>query len=98
MTIGFETLSNIRKEVTAGIHPYDYSARPQILSKSQNENYYNLIEEFFKLSGVPALLNTRNNLHGSPIVNDVKDAVYTFENSSLDYVLFNYKYLISKGS
>ena len=43
-----------------------------------------LINAFFIKTGVPSLLNTSFNLHGEPIVNDIKDALHVFENSQLD--------------
>ena len=68
----------------AAIHPSDYTARPQKLEKKDNNEYYNIVKEFKKLSGVGALLNTSLNLHGLPIVRTVQDAFYVFENSDLD--------------
>ena len=61
-------------QIKAGTHPYDNTVRPQILEKNMNENYYNLIDKFFELSKIPALLNTSLNVKGEPLVNTVEDA------------------------
>jgi len=77
----------------AAIHPADYTARPQLLEKNDNPDYYQIIQEFKKLSGVGALLNTSLNLHGLPVVRDIGGAFYTFNNSDLDLlVVENYMF------
>ncbi len=87
MSMAFETKKLAQKDLQAAIHPADYTARPQKLSKNDNESYYNLIKEFKKLSGVGALLNTSLNLHGLPVARNIEDAMYVFENSELDILI-----------
>jgi len=97
MAIGFNTFNNeYYKNIKAGTHPYDRSCRPQILKKEANPYYYNLINEFYILTGIPALLNTSLNLHGNPICSNLKDVEYTFKNSGLNYLYLDDKYLIKK--
>ena len=55
-----------------------------------------LIEEFYKITGTGALLNTSFNLHGYPIVNTIKDAIYVFKNSELDGLLLNNFFVVKK--
>ena len=57
-----------RSSIPAVTH-LDYSARVQTVNKYNNENFYNLIDEFRKITGVPILLNTSFNARGEPIVN-----------------------------
>jgi len=64
----------------------DGTCRIQTVSQEQNENYYNLINEFYKLSGVPLLFNTSFNLGGQPLVETIFDAINTLENSQLEYL------------
>ena len=98
MTIGFETLDNEKyKKIKAGTHPYDRTCRPQILEKEANEEYFNLINEFYKITGTPALLNTSLNLHGDPICSTLKDVEHTFSNSGLEYLYINDSILICKN-
>ena len=55
-------------------------------TKEQNENYYNLIDEFYKLSGVPILFNTSFNLGGEPLVENLRDGIETLYKSKLEYM------------
>ena len=86
MTIAFETIDG-KEKIPAGVHRYDGSARAQILKKHENPVIWNLINDFYKKTGIPALLNTSFNLHGEPLVNDIHDALHVFENSGLKLLL-----------
>jgi carbamoyltransferase len=95
MIMAFETTEKGRHDLSAGIHPYDFTARPQILQKEFNPDYYSLIKEFEKITGVGAVLNTSFNLHGEPVVHSPEDAISVFERSGLKHLALG-KYLISK--
>jgi carbamoyltransferase len=95
MVLAFKTTPLAWKELSAALHPYDKTCRPQVLEKKTNESYYRLIKEFEKLTGIGAVLNTSFNLHGDPIVCSPDDALRTFENSGLRYLALE-NYLISK--
>ncbi len=96
MTIAFDTVPSNYERICAGTHPYDRTVRPQIVSRDTAPSYYAVIEEFHKLSGVPALLNTSFNLHGDPIVNNLSDAVHTLRNSGLQYLVFEDRLIAKK--
>jgi len=72
-------------EVPAITH-VDGTCRIQTVTKEQNKTYYNLINEFYKLSGVPILFNTSFNLGGEPLVETLEDAIHTLRNSKLEYL------------
>jgi carbamoyltransferase len=95
MMLAFDTTLQGRAELPAAIHPYDYSVRPQILIEADNPDYYRLICEFRRLTGVGAVLNTSFNLHGEPIVCSPEDALYTLVRSGLEYLAMG-RYLVSK--
>lgn len=97
MMLGYNSTPLARKELKAALHPYDFTLRPQILSNDINPDYYRLIQEFEKLTGIGAVLNTSFNLHGSPIVLGPNEALDAFENSGLEYLTLG-NYLISKNS
>ncbi len=97
MAISLDVRPEMIEHIQAGIHPYDKTVRPQMVSQKSNKSYYNLLKEFKEITGVPALLNTSFNLHGDPIVDTVADAIYTFRSSGLDYLLVSDKYLLSKS-
>lgn len=96
MTIGFETTKEGYNAMIAACHPADKSARPQILHKNDNPEVYEILEEFQKLTGRCALLNTSFNLHGYPIVNTPTDAMHVFENSGLDGLLLEDTIILKK--
>jgi carbamoyltransferase len=96
MTIGFDTVKKNYKKIKNGTHPYDKSVRPQILKKDFNKNYHSIIEEFRKLTKIPALLNTSLNLHGMPISSQIDDILNTFKNSDLQYLYLEDDILIKK--
>jgi carbamoyltransferase len=62
----------------------DGTTRPQIVRRSVNALYYDLIKHFGERIGVPVVLNTSFNLKGGPIVNSPRDALRTFFSSGLD--------------
>jgi len=64
----------------------DGTCRIQTLKKEQNKNYYDLIEAFFKLTGVPILFNTSFNLAGDTMVENIDDALITMRNSEIEYL------------
>tara|TARA_R110002074_G_scaffold402247_1_gene605677 strand:- start:251047 stop:252858 length:1812 start_codon:yes stop_codon:yes gene_type:complete len=97
MTIGFESTEEGRLKLPAALHAADKTMRPQILEKEFNPRYHALISEFNKLTDVAGLLNTSFNLHGSPIVRDMDDALHVFENSDIDCILLE-DILIKKKS
>tara|TARA_B100000686_G_scaffold345264_2_gene429557 strand:- start:515 stop:2323 length:1809 start_codon:yes stop_codon:yes gene_type:complete len=84
MATALDTKELAHKLVPAAIHPFDKTARPQILKREDNEFYYSIINEFKNITGVPAILNTSFNLHGEPIVNSIDDAIKTFFDSDMD--------------
>jgi len=71
-----------------GVTHVDGTARIQTVDRSDNEKYYNLIEEFYNITGVPMLLNTSFNCQ-SPIVETPIEAFNTFCNTELDMLVIN---------
>jgi carbamoyltransferase len=82
-------------EIPAVVH-VDGSARVQSVERSVNPRYYDLIEHFGRLTGVPVVMNTSFNLKGDPIVCTPKDAIETFYTSGLDDLMIG-DFLVSKS-
>jgi len=82
----FNTRDN-REAFVAGIHPYDRTARAQIVTETGNPSFHRLIREFSKMSGKSVVLNTSFNLHGHPIVMGARDAMSVMVNSGIDYLM-----------
>ncbi|MBI3396897.1 hypothetical protein HY045_00310 [Candidatus Woesebacteria bacterium] len=95
MIVAFETKKDHQEDILAAIHPYDKTARPQVLNKTDNPGYFQLINEFRKITGIGAVLNTSFNIHGEPIVCTPTDALSTLNRSGLKYLIMG-KYLVKK--
>jgi carbamoyltransferase len=65
----------------------DGTGRLQTVSQNQNSLYWNLIDEFRQITGIPVVLNTSFNLRGEPIVCSPKDAIRTFFTSGLNCLI-----------
>ena len=96
MAVGFDSTHIAKKHIPAGLHPFDRTARPQIVYKEENLSYYSLIKEFEKITGVGALMNTSFNIHGEPIVGTPDDAISTFKRCGLHHLYIG-EHLISKN-
>ena len=66
----------------------DGTCRIQTVTKEQNKNFYELIEEFYKRTEVPMLFNTSFNLAGEPLVETKEDALDTLKRSNINYIYF----------
>ena len=95
MSIAFDSRDSTSQEIIAGIHPFDKTGRPQLLTYEDNPTYYKLIQEFEKITGIGVLMNTSFNIHGDPIVCSIKDAINTLRDSGLKYLYVD-NMLVSK--
>ena len=75
-----------KRDLIPSINHVNNTCRIQTVTQKQNENYYNLISEFHKLTGTPIVLNTSFNLAGDPIVESIEDALDTLERSEIEYL------------
>lgn len=66
----------------------DGTGRVQTMTKEIDIFFNTLIEEFFKKTGVPILVNTSFNIMGEPIVETPEDALYCLLGTDIDYVVF----------
>lgn len=78
----------VMHKVPAVVHE-DGTGRLQTVKKEFNERYYQLITEFYKLTGVPIILNTSFNVMGKPIIHTVEDALATFFTTGLDALVID---------
>lgn len=85
----------VEEKIPSIIH-IDGTCRIQTVKEYQNPLFYELISEFYKLSGVPILFNTSFNLGGDPMVESLHDAIGTLIHSDIEYLyLPEYKMLIT---
>ncbi len=72
-----------KSKISSVVH-VDNSVRPQILDAVDNPLYHKLLTEFFKISGIPMLLNTSLNVRGEPIICTPDEALRCFFSHGLD--------------
>lgn len=84
----------VKNNRVPGITHVDNTCRVQTLKINENFHYYNLINEFYKITDVPVLLNTSFNFAGEPLVNSVDDAIKTLTDNRY---LFKYIYFPEIG-
>ena len=75
-----------KTHIIPAITHVDNTCRVQTLKIEQNEHYYNLINEFYKITNVPMLFNTSFNLAGDPIVETIDNALDSLYRSKLNYL------------
>ena len=83
---GIEKLKAYRSTLPAITH-VNYSARIQTVSKEVNPRYWNIINEFKKLTACSVVVNTSFNIRGEPIVNTPENAYKCFMFTDLDVLV-----------
>lgn len=73
-------------DIIPAVTHVDNTCRVQTVNQDQNNYYYELINEFHNITGVPVLFNTSFNLAGQPLVENLFDAVVTILNSDIKYL------------
>lgn len=79
-------IDTVRSMVPAITH-VDYSARVQTIHRETNPRFHALIQEFFKLTGCPMVVNTSFNVRGEPIVLSPTDAFRCFMGTHMDMLV-----------
>jgi carbamoyltransferase len=93
MNAAVECSEKMKRLCPAAVH-VDGTARPQILSKEDNPRVYEIMELYRALKGTSAIINTSFNRHEEPIVRSPQDAVKSFIECELDYLVLN-NFLVS---
>jgi len=90
-------VANVKKpdKIPAVTH-IDGTGRLQSVSKEVNPLYYDLINEFYKLTSVPVIINTSMNVMGEPIVNTPEQAHNMILKTDMDCIAIG-NYLISRN-
>jgi carbamoyltransferase len=73
----------------------DGTSRLQTVSNDANQLFYGLINEFYKITGVPVLINTSMNVRGEPIVNTLEQAYSMIIKTDMDYIMLG-NYIVKK--
>ena len=82
-----------KKLIIPAVTHVDGTGRLQTVKKDTSKRFYNLIEEFNKITNVPILLNTSFN-ENEPIVESPYQAIETFLRTKMDALILENYYII----
>lgn len=86
MTTCYKCTPYLKQRCPAVVH-VDDTARPQVVFRKDNPEYYEVVKGYIEKTGEPALINTSFNHHEEPIVNTPLDAVRSFLKNNVDVLI-----------
>lgn len=96
MTITYDTDKKYHEMLQAVVH-VDGTARPQVITREQNSEYYNVLEKFYQKTNCGALVNTSFNAHEEPILNSPEAGIRALMSNRVDFlVMGHYLYSFKK--
>ena len=72
--------------IPAVVH-VDGTARPQVIRREDNPTYYDILERFEQISGLPCAINTSFNAHEEPIINRPEEALRALQQGRVDFLV-----------
>lgn len=78
--------AEMQPKIAAVCH-VDGTGRLQTVKREWNPRFYELIEQFRRLTGIPLLLNTSFNVMGKPLAHSLEDALALFLTTGLDVLV-----------
>lgn len=94
MTVTYDVNPAWVDKLSAVVH-IDNTARPQVVRRDREERYWRVIDEFRKLTGLPAIVNTSFNMHEEPIVCTPSDAIRSFKHGAVDVLVLG-DYMVTR--
>lgn len=88
-------VANVKKDTIPAVTHVDGSARIQTIRRENHALYYDMIQEFYRISGCPVIINTSFNVRGEPIVESPEDAFRCFINTYMDYLIIG-NFIVAK--
>tara|TARA_Y100001970_G_C14256833_1_gene876166 strand:+ start:1106 stop:3040 length:1935 start_codon:yes stop_codon:yes gene_type:complete len=85
MQIAFDINPEKTSMVPSAVH-VDGTTRVHVVRKSENPLYWDLINEFKKLTGIPVLLNTSFNRHGIATISTPRQSIEHLLEGCMDYL------------
>lgn len=83
MTVTVDCRDEFVQNYPAACH-IDQTARPQVISQTENELAWGILDEYEKITGEKALINTSFNLHNYPIIESPAVAIESWKKSNTD--------------
>ena len=78
-----------KPEIIPAVTHVDGTGRLQTVNREANPLYYDLINEFYKITKVPVIINTSMNVMGEPIVNTPEQAFEMLLKTDMDILIMN---------
>ncbi len=97
MTITYNASELARKSIPAAIH-VDNTARPQVLRREDNPQYYDIVKEYYNITGIASVINTSFNMHEEPIVRTAEEAIAAFQAAQLDALILGPFLIVSDSN
>ena len=88
MNVAVDCSEEMKEKCPGAVH-IDGTARPQVLCKEDNPRLYKILQIYKGLQGVATVINTSFNRHEEPIVCSAQDAIQSFLDCDLDYLVLN---------
>jgi len=88
-------IKNEKRKIIPAVTHVDGSGRLQTVYKDTNQKYYNLINNFYKITKVPLILNTSFN-ENEPIICKPEEAIDCFLRTKMDVLVLE-DFIISRG-
>lgn len=88
MNVAVDCTEEMKNKCPGVVH-IDGTARPQILYREDNPRLYAILEIYSTLKGTSTVINTSFNRHEEPIVCSPEDAIKSFLECKLDYLVLN---------
>jgi carbamoyltransferase len=95
MTLCYDTKEEWIDRIPAVIQKSDKTARPQIVTQDGVPKFWEILNAYNEISGIPVLLNTSFNAHNEPIIDSPEQAFVHLNNGIIDklviedYVYYN---------
>jgi len=86
MAMCYDCTVELAEKCPAVVH-VDNTARPQVVFREDNPQYYDTIETYVALTGNPVIINTSFNHHEEPIVAAPLEAIHSLHNGNIDVLI-----------
>ena len=83
MTMTCKVKQSMQPYIPAVVHK-DGTARPQIVDQQSNPLLYGVLNEFYKITSIPLIVNTSLNVHEEPINYKLSESVNLVKDKTIE--------------
>ena len=87
---------NVQRSVIPAVTHVDYSARIQTVDPERHGLFYTMMDQFYRATGCPVIVNTSFNVRGEPIVCSPDDAYRCFMFTHIDALVMGNHLLLKE--